>query len=515
MLALDYIVHLANVLKVPRPANDGPVDLPRRGMGKQGWNQMSGNVDKDASGMAGVRLRPEDVAVLRQGVTGPVLEPGAEGYEAECATYNLNCALRPAVVVGAANAEDVVAAVRFARRHGLPVAVKSAAHQMVSAAEGSLLITTQRMKDIAVDAEERTVRVGAGVRWSEVLPLTAEHGLAPVSGSAPEVGVVGYTLGGGQSPLLGRSHGYAADHVRWLDVVSADGELRRVTPQAEPDLYWALLGGKGNFGVVTAIEFEVFPVRRFYGGGVYFRGEDLERVLAAWRAWLPTVGEDMTSSVAIQRLPDVPALPDPLRGAFVVHLRIGYLGTAAEGEKLVAPLLAAAPTLLNLLGEKPYSAIGEIHLDPVDPMPYFDRCLCLTEFSEQTAQALVELTGAESGCEVTTVEIRALGGAFDREPRFPNSVPSKGLPYVLFGAAVGTPDHAGELRAGLARVIDGLAPWAAERNMVNFLSPDEARDTDEVRAVYGKERFDRLVAAKRRHDPDNVFRHNHNISTPE
>ncbi|MGI5513756.1 FAD-binding oxidoreductase [Streptomyces sp. CA-106131] len=460
----------------------------------------------------GVQLKPEDVAGLRQTVTGPVLEPGAEGYEAECATYNLNCALEPAVVVGAANAEDVVTAVRFAVRHGLPVAVKSTAHQMVSSAEGWLLITTQRMKGISVNAEERTVRVEAGVHWSEVLPRTAEHGLAPVSGSAPEVGVVGYTLGGGQSPLLGRTHGYAADHVRWLDVVTADGELRRVTPESEPDLYWALLGGKGNFGVVTAIEFEVFPVARFYGGGIYFRGEDLDRVLTAWRMWLPTVGDDMTSSIAVQRLPDLPALPDPLRGAFVVHLRIGYLGTATEGEQLIAPLRAAAPALLDLVAEKPVTSVGEIHMDPVDPMPYFDRCVCLTEFSEKTAQALVELTDAESDCTLTSVEIRALGGAFDREPRFPNSVPSKGLPYVLFAAAVGTPDRAEELRADLARVVDGLAPWVAERNMVNFLSPDEATDPAGVRAVYGKERYDRLAAVKRRHDPDNLFRHNHNIT---
>ncbi|MFF3503240.1 FAD-binding protein [Streptomyces sp. NPDC003247] len=462
-------------------------------------------------GTAEAALRPEEVDELRRTVTGPVLEPGSQEYGTECATYNLTCGLRPAVVVGATSAQDVVAAVRFAARHGLPVAVKSAAHQVVSAAEGGLLITTHRMKDIAVDAEQRTVRVGAGVRWSEVLPLAAESGLAPVVGSAPGVGVVGYTLGGGQSPLLGRTLGYAADHVRRLDVVTADGELRRVTAHSEPDLFWALLGGKGNFGVVTEIEFEAFPVTRFYGGGIYFPGEHLPRILEAWRAWLPTVGEDMTSSLAVQRLPDLPVLPEPLRGAFVVHLRIGYLGPATEGAGLIAPLRASAPVLIDLVGEKPYTAIGEIHLDPVDPMPYFDRSLCLEEFSEKTAQTLVDLTGADSGCFLANVEIRALGGAFDREPEVPNSVPSRGLPYVVFGFAVGAPDHAEQLRAELARVMDGLEPWAARRNMVNFLSPDEASDPEGVRAVYGAERYDRLAAVKKRYDPANVFRFNHNI----
>ncbi|MBE8478455.1 FAD-binding oxidoreductase [Streptomyces justiciae] len=464
------------------------------------------------SDAAGLRLSPQDVEALRGAVTGPVLEPGMDGYEAECATYNLVCPLRPAVVVGAGSEQDVVAAVRFAARHGLPVAVKSAAHQVVSAAEGALLITTGRMKGLAVDAQNGTVCVEAGVCWSEVLPRTAEAGLAPVIGSAPEVGVVGYTLGGGQSPLLGRKYGYAADQVRRLNVVTADGELRRVTPQSEPDLYWALLGGKGNFGVVTEIEFEAFPVSRFYGGGIYFAGEHLDRVLDAWRAWLPTVAEDMTSSVAIQRLPDLPALPDPLRGAFVVHLRIGYLGTAADGERLIEPLRDAAPALVDLVGEKPFAAIGEIHLDPVDPMPYYDRSLGLREFSGKTAQALVELAGRDSGCTLVSVEIRALGGAFDREPEFPNSVPSRGLPYVAFGFAVGAPDHAAELRAELARVFDGLTPWAAERNLVNFLSPDEATDTEGVRELYGAQRYERLALLKRTYDPANVFRFNYNIT---
>ncbi|WP_320779347.1 FAD-binding oxidoreductase [Streptomyces sp. CRN 30] len=450
----------------------------------------------------------QDVAALRRSVAGPVLEPGAEGYGEECATYNLTCGFRPALVVGATSEQDVVAAVRFAGRHGLGVAVKSAAHQVTSAAEGALLIAVERMRDIVVDAEQRTVRVGPGMRWTDVVPRVAEHGLAPLVGSAPNVGVVGYTLGGGQSPLLGRSLGYAADHVRRLNLVTADGEPRRVTAESDPDLFWAVRGGKGNFGVVTEIEFDVFPVTRFYGGGIYFPGEHLADVL---RAWLPRTGEDMTSSVGVQRLPDVPMLPEPLRGAFVVHLRVGYLGSAEDGAELLAPLRAAAPVLIDAVGEKPFTAIGEIHMDPVDPMPYFDRSVCLEEFDEKALQTFVDLTGPESGCTLANVEIRVLGGAFDREPAVPNAVSSRGLPYVVFGFAVGAPDAADGLRGGLERVMDGLSPWTARRNMVNFLSPDEATDAEGVRDVYGPERYDRLAAVKKTYDPGNVFRFNHNI----
>ncbi|MFE2546264.1 FAD-binding protein [Actinacidiphila glaucinigra] len=462
--------------------------------------------------MTNLKYLPEDLDALRQSVVGPVLEPGAQRYEEECATFNLTCALKPAVVVGASGEKDVRAAIRFAARHGMPVAVKSAAHQVVSTAEDGLLITTRRMHRIAIHPENRLVQVEPGVRWRDVLPLTAEFGLAPIVGSAPDVGVVGYTLGGGLSPLLGRSLGYAADYVRRVNMVTADGELHEVTPHSEPDLFWAVLGGKGNFGVVTEIEFEVFPVSRFYGGGIFFAGEHLAEVLDAWRSWLPTVGEDMSSSIAVQRLPDVPDLPEPLRGAFVVHLRIGYLGSPADGADLIAPLRASAPALIDMVGEKPFSAIGEIHMDPVQPMPYVDRSTCLEEFSEETARAFVELTGPESECTLASLEIRALGGALDRDPAVPNAVPSRGLAYSVFGVAVGAPDQAQALRTSLAKVMDGLAPWAAERGLVNFLSPDEATDTAGVRELYGAQRYDRLAQVKSKYDPDNLFRFNHNVT---
>lgn len=457
-----------------------------------------------------VRVQQVAELALRE-VSGPVSTPGSAEYDVECATYNLNCPLRPALVVGATCEDDVRVAVAFAARSGMPVAVKSTGHQVTESAEGGLLITTDRMKRLTVDPDSRTVRAEAGLRWHEVLPRIAEFGLAPIAGSAPAVGVVGYTLGGGQSPLLGRSLGYAADHVRSLRVVTAAGEALTVTPEREPDLFWALRGGKGNFGVVTEIEFDVFPVTNFYGGGIYFPGEHLEDVLEAWRAWLPTVGEETTSSIGIQRLPDLPALPEPLRGAFVVHLRFGHVGPASEGERLLAPLRAAAPALLDLVAERPFTDIGQIHLDPVEPMPYFDRSVGLTDFTEKTAAALVELAGADSGCRLANVEIRALGGALDREPAVANAVPSRGVPFVVFAFAVGGVDQADELRAELAAVIDGLAPWAESRTMVNFLSPDEATDAAGVRAVYGGERYDRLAQIKRRRDPANVFRLNHNI----
>jgi hypothetical protein len=453
-----------------------------------------------------------DIDELHQTVTGPVLLPEDEGYAAEVATYNLNNPLEPDVAVGATDAADVQAAIRFAVRHDMPVAVRATGHQVASDAHGAVLINTSRMDGIRIDPAAKTARVEAGVRWGAVGAGAAKHGLAAMSGSSPTVGVIGYTLGGGQGPILGRSLGYAADHVTGLDLVTADGEFRHVTAQSEPDLFWALRGGKGNLGVVTAIEFELFEVTSFYGGGLHFAGERMAEVLRVWRTWAPTLPEEATTSVAVQRLPPLPELPEPLQGAFVLHVRFAYLGSAEEGERLLAPIRAVTPPLLDGVRPSPYTDSPMIHLDPPDPVPYYDRTTTLRELSPAALDAFIELTGPDSECPLTSVEIRALGGAFDREPAVPNAVPIRGIPFAVFTAGIGGPDQSDLLRGYLDRIMRGLAPWAADgRVMTNFLSIDEAKTPDQVRQAYGAERYDRLARIKSRFDPTNMFRMNHNI----
>ncbi|MEU0039823.1 FAD-binding oxidoreductase [Streptomyces sp. NPDC006333] len=448
---------------------------------------------------------------LARHIDGPVFLPDDEGYAAECATYNMNRVLEPVLAVGATCEADVRAAVRFAAERSMPVAVKSTGHQVVLPACGAMLIATSRMNGVTVDPEHRTVRVEAGARARDVVHATVAHGLAPASGSSPTVGVVGYTLGGGQSPLLGRTLGYAADHVREMRFVSAEGVARTVTADSEPDLFWALRGGKGNFGVVTSMDLEVFPVTRFYGGGLWYPGEQVADVLHIWRQWVAELPEEMTSSVAVQRLPARHELPEPLRGAFVAHLRLGYLGEAEDAERLIAPLRNLASPLGDTIGEKPYSALAEIHLDPPDPLPYYDRTTCLRELPEEAVNALVELIGPDSQCPLANVEVRALGGGFDRDPPVPNAISTRGIPFVMFGFGVGGPEQGETMRGHLNRVMEGVEPWAADRRMVNFMSGDEATTKEAVRQAYGADRYDRLAQVKRIYDPSNMFRMNHNI----
>src|SRR4051794_31771691 len=318
-------------------------------------------------------VQQEDAATLVTAVAGSVLLPGDAGYDDERAVFNLNHELRPAVIVVAQSTADVQAAVAFAAGQHRPVLVKTTGHQMVGTARGSVLISTHRMNGVTIDAVGRTAKVGAGAIWAEVVQKAAKAGLAPLNGSNPTVGVSGYTLGGGLSPTLGRAHGYAADHVRSLDVVTADGELRHVDAASEPELFWALRGGKGNFAVVTALEFDLFPVSRLYGGGIYFPGERMADVLRAWTAWHADMPETMTSSFAAMRVPALPGVPEPLGGVFVVSLRIAYTGTAEDGERMIAPLRAVAPAVLDTVADMSYAECAAIHNEPTEPVPYYER----------------------------------------------------------------------------------------------------------------------------------------------
>jgi FAD/FMN-containing dehydrogenase len=453
-------------------------------------------------------VRPEVAAALQMAVAGSVLLPGDAGYDDERGVFNLNHELQPAVIVVAQCAIDVAAAVVFAAGQHRPVLVKSTGHQIVGTAQGAVLITTHRMNDVDIDAVGRTARVGAGAIWGEVVQKAAEAGLAPLNGSNPTVGVAGYTLGGGISPTLGRSHGYAADHVRSLDVVTADGEFRHVDAESDPELFWALRGGKGNFGVVTVLEFTLFPVSRLYGGGIYFAGERMAEVLRAWTAWHPNTPETMISSFAALRLPPRPEIPEPLRGVFTVALRIAYDGTAEDGERMIAPLRAVAPAILDTVADMPYAAVASIHNEPTEPLPFYERSVMLREFPAEAQDKLVELVGPDSDATMWIAELRALGGAWDREPAVPNAVATRGLPYVLLGVEVGPLSEEQRLKESIAALLDGMAPWQGDRRLVNNLAPEEATDTV---AIYGPECYARLVGVKKTYDPTNMFRLNPNV----
>ena len=248
-----------------------------------------------------------DLAELASALHGEVFPPDHDGYSAGVAPFNLATTHRPAVVVAAESTADVAAAVRFAAKHGLPVGVQATGHGAVTAIDAGVLISTRAMTHVSIDPIERTATVGAGARWKAVVEAAAAHGLAPLNGSSSDVGVVGYTVGGGL-PLMGRTFGFAADHVQRMTVVTADGAVREVSPESEPDLFWGLRGGKGNLGIVTEMTVDLVPVNRIYGGGIFFPGEHAPALLRAYRDWIAGLDEQTNTSIALLRLPPIPDL---------------------------------------------------------------------------------------------------------------------------------------------------------------------------------------------------------------
>nr|WP_221382192.1 FAD-binding oxidoreductase [Actinoplanes polyasparticus] len=449
-------------------------------------------------------------AELARRVAGAVLLPGDEGYAEECATYNPAVPNNPAVVVGAAGSSDVQAALAFAKDHDLVVAVMNTGHTTVVADDRALLITTRRMDEITIDPVARRARVGAGVRWQQVADAAAQHGLAPLNGSSPLVGVVGYTLGGGLSATMGRKYGWASDHVTALDIVTADGQVRHADADAEPELFWATRGSKSNLGIVTALEFEVFPVTRLYGGVLIFPGDQAAAVLRAYATVTAQAPDELTTSIAFMRLPDVPVFPEPLRGTFTVHVRVSFLGGAAEADALLAPLRAAAPIVLDTVGDMPYTDFAAIYSDPEGPAPFAERTLSLPPLTDDLVAQLIASIGPAADVPANIIELRHLGGALRETPVGAGAAGLRTSEFVLWVVTVGGPDMTGPALRWTGELFDGLRPWALEGKHLNFIGREDLAE-EAVRAAYPAATYDRLARAKAKYDPANVFRLNHNI----
>lgn len=323
-------------------------------------------------------------------LTGPTYFPDDDGFHKEITGYQSARRHHPDLVVGAADAADVAAAVEFAAAHDLPLGVQATGHGLSVPLSGGVLISTPRMDGVRIDPESRTAWLAAGVRWGQVIADAARYGLAPLSGSAPTVGAVSYSLGGGIG-LLARQYGFAADHVRQVEVVTADGRVRQVSAEREPDLFWALRGGRANFGIVTAIEIGLVPVRRVYGGSMVFDGALAEHFLPAYREWTRTVPDELTSSMALQVLPDVPGVPELKHGRLLVHVRLAYTGSAVNGRRLLAPLLEVGAPTANSLRDMRYADCAAIYNDPPRPHPYYGSNVMLRDLDDAALRTMLDL----------------------------------------------------------------------------------------------------------------------------
>ena len=424
-------------------------------------------------------------AQLRIKISGPVFLPEDDDYSVELAAFNSGLHHRPDVVVGATCGADVRAAVGSATAFGLDVSVLGTGHAPYPAVRGGVMITTRRMSRVTVDPAGRTATVAAGTTWGEVVEAAAGHGLAAVCGSAPAVGAIGMTLGGGLGPL-GRTFGFSADHVSAMEVVGQDAIARLTTADTDPDRFWALRGSKRPLGIVTEMTIDLQPLTSFYGGRLVFSSSDIPALVGGYQAWLAenVVADELTTSLALLRLPDVPALPPALRGRTVGALRIGYVGDAEAGAAATAPLLTAIgrEPVDGALAQMPYDRIGDVHGDPTRPAHHRCAGLLLHSFDEQAAHALLHLAGPTVSVPLAIVEIRHLGGAYARGEA--GAVSGRDAAFNVWVssaplASLSPDDEQRTVHGAIRRVIDGLTPWSFGGAQINFTGTD---NTDGERA---------------------------------
>ena len=307
--------------------------------------------------------------------------------------------------------------------------------------------------------------------------------------------MVGYTLGGGL-PVLGRAYGYAADRVHSFQVVTPDATLRTATADTEPDLFWALRGGKGNVGVVTELTFDLFPLATVLGGGVYFAGEHAEAVLRTWADWTTTLPTQMCSAYTLLRLPPIPQIPEPLRGGFWARVALAWTGDADEGEKLLAPIRAAAPVAFDTVEEMPYAAMDRIYMDPQDPLPAREACSLLRSLPADAVPAFLAHAGpAAPDLPLLLVELRHMGGELSRPASVEDAICARDAGYVL----------------GTVGMLPGPEATAAVEAATATLHGAPGDEKDRARA-WTEEVYTRLSRTKSKYDPSNLLRFGHTVA---
>ncbi|HEX5711845.1 MAG TPA: FAD-binding oxidoreductase [Solirubrobacterales bacterium] len=446
-------------------------------------------------------------------IDGSIAVPSNPDWDQARLAWNLAVDQQPEAVVFAESAADVAATVAFAAANDLKVAPQGTGHGALALAplEGTILLKTERMRGVSIDPEERTARVEAGVLSLELAEAAGEHGLASLPGSSPDVGVVGYTLGGGLS-WLGRQYGFACNSVTGIDVVTADGEQRSVTASDEPDLFWALRGGGGGYAIVTALHLSLLPIAEVYGGILIFPAELGAAAFRAYRDWAATAPEEITTVARLLRPPPIPDVPEPLRGVPLITIDGCFTGDAAAGDELIAPLRALGEPIMDTFGPMPAAGLGRIHMDPEQPVPGLTGQAPIAELTDEAIEAFVTNgPGPETGSTLLLAELRQLGGALSRRSENAGALDKLDFPFVMESVgALMAPDAGETVPRDLKRLNDALAPFRAPGGYYNFV--DDPCDVD---AILPAETCSRLAEVKRGWDPDGTIVANHAVSLGE
>lgn len=435
--------------------------------------------------------------------------PGDAGFDAARTPWNLAVDQRPAAVVTATSAAEVSEVVRVAALAGLRVAPQSTGHNAGPLAARGLddvvVLRTSGMTDVSYDARRQIVRVEGGAVWEPVVDTAAAHGRAVLHGSSPDVGVAGYTLGGGMG-WYARKLGLATNSLTAVEIVIGDGTLVRADAETNPELFWAVRGGGGSFGVVTALEFRTFDIATAYAGALIWDIADIEPVLREWVAWAPTAPEEITTSFRAMRLPPLPELPDFLRGRSLVVVDGAVLGSDERGQELLGALRALRPEI-DLFGRVPAPAVARIHMDPEGGAPAVSRTATLGSMPDAAVDAFLGAAGPDATTGMMIAELRQLGGALGRPAEGGGVLSHLEGDFVAFGCTMAPSAEmaaVGELEC--AAFVDALAPFATGRPYLNFVETAE-----ETRRAFDPDRWLQLKGIRSAVDPYGVFAANHPV----
>jgi FAD/FMN-containing dehydrogenase len=436
------------------------------------------------------------------------LTPGDRGWDDARQAWNLAVNQHPAAIALPACAQDVVAAVQFARAHGLRVAAQGTGHNAgpLGSLAGTMLVKTTAMRQVSIDPGAQIARAEAGAVWQDVVQAAAGHGLAALAGSSPGVGVVGYTLGGGIS-WLGRAYGLAASNVAAIEMVTADGRLVRTDAGTETELFWALRGGGGSFGVVTAIELRLFPVTQVYAGQLWWPASAAAPVLQAWRQLTEgDLPDEFTSAVRLANFPQIPAIPEHLRGRSFAIVFTSHLGRPAEADALLARLRTLRP-VTDTVATIPITALGSLHMDPEQPTGGVSRGLMVASLPAEATETFLGVAGPEADTPPVSAELLRIGGELKRARPGGGALAAIDADYQLTaGSPAPSPQAVPAAERGVAAVLTAMKPWEARQMYLN--SADTSRDPA---SFWTPEAYRRLRRIKAAVDPDDLIRSNHPV----
>ena len=440
-------------------------------------------------------------------IRGRVATPSDANWDEARQAWNLAADQRPPAVAFVESADDASKAIKFAAENDLKVAGQGTGHGAVAIGSlgDAILIKTERMRGIEV--ADGTARIEAGVLAEEIGGAAHEKGKSFLPGTSPNVGVTGYSLGGGLS-WFGRKYGWACNHVTAIELVTADGEPRAVDADSDPDLFWALRGGGGGYAIVTALHVDLVPVAEAYAGVLLFPPEVTEDGLRRYRDWTAEAAEEVGSMVRMLNLPPIPDIPEEIRGKKWLAITACCLGTREEGEKVIAPLREIGEPAIDSFDQIPATALTRIAMDPEPPVPALGHHATLSELPDDAIDAFVGAAGPETDSPLLAAELRHLGGALRRPPENAGALDKLDAEFVMLGIGMlMDPALRDPIEGQLDKLHDAIKPWAADGGYYNY-----AERPCDVEAILPEETCKRLSDVKRSWDPDNRIVANHSVA---